>query len=109
MGNVKSFEEWSSGNSEELVHGTPGEDTSKDKGDQSGSGIFEISEDSICSSDCQGIVKEMYERMCSEMKELHGGKSKGNAQDYYEACCEMMEACNGSLKNEADKYMNKNK
>jgi hypothetical protein len=107
MANVKSFEEWSSGKSEELVHGTPGEDTSKNKGDQSGSAPFGINEESPCSTDCQGMVKEMYERMCGEMKELHGGKSKGNAQDYYEACCEMMEMCNASLKAECDKYMNR--
>lgn len=107
MSKVKSFDEYMSSKSEELVHGTPGEDTSKDKGDESGKSIFEIKEGSICSSDCQTMVKEMYEKMCSEMKELHGGQTKGNAQDYYEACCEMMEMCNASLKSECDKYMNR--
>ena len=107
MGKVKSFEEWSAEKSEDVVHGTPGEETSKNKGDESGKGIFEISEDSVCSTDCQKTVKEMYERMCKEMKELHGGSSKGNAEDYMKACSEMLEACSAGLKSECDVMMNR--
>ena len=62
--NVKSFDEYMSSRNEEVVHGTPGEDTSKWKGDESGKDLFEINEDSCCSTDCQKMVKEMYETMC---------------------------------------------
>jgi hypothetical protein len=105
--NVKSFDEYMSSRNEEVVHGTPGEDTSKWKGDESGKDLFEINEDSCCSTDCQKMVKEMYETMCKEMKACHGGESKLNAEDYFKACSEMMEACNASLKEDCNKYMNR--
>jgi len=107
MGVVKSFEEWASGKSEELVHGTPGEDTSKNKGDESGKGLFEINEDSCCSTDCQQMINDMYEMMKEEMKKCHGSDSKMSAEDYHKESAKMLKECSEALKAECDKYMNR--
>lgn len=107
MANVKSFEEWSSNKSEELVHGTPGEDTSKDKGDESGKGLIEMNEDSCCSTDCQQMVNEMYEKMCDEMKKCHGDESEMNAESYHKDCSEMLKKCSEALESSCNKMMNR--
>jgi len=107
MSTVKSFEDWSANKSEELVHGTPGEDTSKNKGDESAKGCLEINEDSCCSTDCQNMINEMYETMCDEMKKCHGNESKMSAGDYHKECESMIAEMCSSLKEQCDKYMNK--
>jgi len=109
MSKVKSFEEYQSSKSEELVHGTPGEDTNKWKGDESGKTLFEINDDSCCSKDCQQMLNDMYETMKGEMKQHHGSETSGTAEEYHKECSEMLNACETALKNECDTYMNRKK
>ena len=87
MGKVKTFEEYQASKNEDTVHGTPGEES------ENGTPMFEVNEDSCCSTECQGKIHEMYEAMIKEMKKCHEDDSDLSAEDYMAECDKIMEAC----------------
>ena len=91
---------------EELVHGTPGEDTSKNKGDQPSNGMFQINEDSVCSVKAQEKLQESFNMMMEEMKALHADDSEYTAEDYVLECEGLISNCLDTMKANGGELIN---
>ena len=90
--------DWANELREGLVHGTPGEDTSKNKGDQPSNGMFHINEDSHCSVNAQEKLQESFNMMMEEMKALHADDSEYTSEDYINECDKLIQECYSTLK-----------